>query len=840
MRLSDLLYDIEPTVRGWIAEAIGDGAQGGGSGVPLHALTDHTGTLDPTQAPWALTQAALDAHAGNPDAHHPRVHNILGADHTGSGAALDLIGFTAIDTLGKITPSSAPGAARQVLATDSSGYLTLVRLLISDRIRSSLFDTASGNISLSPAGGTVTVTSTLAAGTVTASTKVTAPLVDAAANMEIKPTGSLTLSPGGTAVLPLGNAQKDLGDYIRQWRTLFVSEIYAQTLVAAKVLATVGGEIIVTPTTKLIADVNTSQTTIDVKENNLQSGEFAVLRTAPSGIQQAEVLKITSSATAISGGYRYTVERNKDGTGANSWLTGDAVASLGRLAGHGYLYLASVSTIHNHIGPTMIVYSRRGTDTWNNIDPVVAVGNLRSLVDYASDETGIAIGKDLEQSFSSFIGLTADATNGVRLANVSLSHYTGGNLFSRMDTAAGLTFFPSTSYVDYAGYTFADLASGNHWGGMWAYVSPSGYTDVRGLLVGNRSSYAGLSEVRIHARATSANANLEFLVGDAGSTEASLLLQKATAGTRSITGSGFDSIILGNSINLKLSLGNNSPRASADFYAYETWTAFPWRRHMLIANASGQPSAIQFGYGSGTRYGMGQSGGTFYLFSADGDASGSNATTRLRIDSNGVSFGDALGTVPTYDINLIGIAYAGVSNPYNISPRPGVILASENAAYMSMATNSWGNAGILLWNAYATNTSGGFFSASNVLFVGTQYLNNTRAAGLYFDGNAHYFTFNVSQTGLATGGTVSWTELVRIHTSGVGIFTAGNPAYELEVVGNGRFSEFVRGDKGFALLPQTALSGSSSYARIYYDTSRGELCYITPGGQKRSINFTNY
>lgn len=52
----------------------------------------------------------------------------------------------------RLTSSSAPGAAASVLATDASGYLTLVRLSATDRLRTPLIDTASGDLTLSPVG----------------------------------------------------------------------------------------------------------------------------------------------------------------------------------------------------------------------------------------------------------------------------------------------------------------------------------------------------------------------------------------------------------------------------------------------------------------------------------------------------------------------------------------------------------------------------------------------------------------------------------------------------------------------------------------------------------------
>jgi hypothetical protein len=52
-----------------------------------------------------------------------------------------------------VTSSSNPGAATSLLASDASGFLTLVRLIASQRVRTPIVDTASGNLLLDPASG---------------------------------------------------------------------------------------------------------------------------------------------------------------------------------------------------------------------------------------------------------------------------------------------------------------------------------------------------------------------------------------------------------------------------------------------------------------------------------------------------------------------------------------------------------------------------------------------------------------------------------------------------------------------------------------------------------------
>lgn len=83
--------------------------------------------------------------------HHNQTHDILGGDHTVSGgAALDVFGQSGTGVIARLTPSSGPGAASAILRTDNSGYLTLVRLTTTDRVRTPLIGTASGDLTLAP------------------------------------------------------------------------------------------------------------------------------------------------------------------------------------------------------------------------------------------------------------------------------------------------------------------------------------------------------------------------------------------------------------------------------------------------------------------------------------------------------------------------------------------------------------------------------------------------------------------------------------------------------------------------------------------------------------------
>ena len=393
----------------------------------------------------------LSAHAADPAAHHAPatagnsgievVGQAIGLAAAAAGAGLAYAaGVLSVNVAGlgmsvaadavTLSSSSNPGAAAAVLASDASGYLNLVLLVLSDRLRTPLIDTASG---------------------------------------------PLTLDPAGTAVLPTGSIQKDLGDYNRKWRTLYAAELYVETLVAQDVISTIGGRITVAPTSTLIADLSSGGTTIDVKHNSFVVNEYLYMATAPGGVAQVEVLRITAGPTTITGGYRYTVTRNVDGSGVNSWVAGDAVASLGNAAGDGLIELTATSTLRNHLGPSIVTYARNSTATWNALTPTTVQGNLRSFVDYGADEFGFALGNDLTLTpTTGFSGMTADRTNGLRLFNVDFRLYSGSTQYLIADATYGLRVQGNNTAAlnSQRGITFLDTAA--QIGGLWSYFASGG------------------------------------------------------------------------------------------------------------------------------------------------------------------------------------------------------------------------------------------------------------------------------------------------------------------------------------------------------------------------------
>ena len=403
----------------------------------VHAIVggDHTASgltagwtiraTDATTFAWAQLQHG-DLGGVSANQHHNQVHAITGADHTVSGASWDVIALTATNTLGVRTPlaDTTAGVLEALLKSNASGGLELV-YLDTPEVRNNA--------------------------------------------------GSVTLNPTGTAVLPTGTITKDLGDYNRKWRTLYAAELYVETLVAQDVISTIGGRITVAPTSTLIADLSSGGTTIDVKHNSFVVNEYLYMATAPGGVAQVEVLRITAGPTTITGGYRYTVTRNVDGSGVNSWVAGDAVASLGNAAGDGLIELTATSTLRNHLGPSIVTYARNSTATWNALTPTTVQGNLRSFVDYGADEFGFALGNDLTLTpTTGFSGMTADRTNGLRLFNVDFRLYSGSTQYLIADATYGLRVQGNNTAAlnSQRGITFLDTAA--QIGGLWSYFASGG------------------------------------------------------------------------------------------------------------------------------------------------------------------------------------------------------------------------------------------------------------------------------------------------------------------------------------------------------------------------------
>jgi len=360
--------------------------------------------------------------------------------------------FARSDHSHAITSSSNPGAAASLLASTSAGGLTLQSLNISTT--GSI--TSAGVVTMADDVDTVHKLGRTALGHASYSDYAAFSHRDMSAAGQYgvlhDPVGNLYLNTTTGNMIyhrvnnndilqmtsqrlnPAGSGQIDLGDYNRKYRTLFASELYVEVLVAQSVMATIGGRIMVAPTTKLIADVNSYQTYIDAKDNNLFNSDYIRLETAPSGLPQVETMRVVGDAVAISGGYRYNVIRKMDSPAVATLIAAitstsatTMSVSTNTLANGDYCYFRVVGfplteTVQVASGPTTISGGYRYTIVRNVTGTGAQTWALGTTVNYTyrSWTSGDAL-VSLAGGAAAIATLIASVTTGATTIDVNSS-----------------------------------------------------------------------------------------------------------------------------------------------------------------------------------------------------------------------------------------------------------------------------------------------------------------------------------------------------------------------------------------------------------------------------------
>jgi len=210
----------------------------------------------------------------------------------------------------------------------------------------------------------------------------------------------------GNDVLPATGYDLNLGSLSKKYLMLHAAELWVETLVAQSTIATIGGRILVGPTTVLTSDLAAAATTIYVKHNEMTTGDRVYLEANGA----VEFISI-DSVPGGTGPYSYTVTRNLDGSGANAWSAGDAIFNTGT-TGDGFIDLYSCRSVKSAMqhGPA-IVGNARNSATFNDWTERWALGNLNGIYGYGVTTYGAAFGK--YSAGTSW--LAADATNGIRI-----------------------------------------------------------------------------------------------------------------------------------------------------------------------------------------------------------------------------------------------------------------------------------------------------------------------------------------------------------------------------------------------------------------------------------------
>lgn len=270
-----------------------------------------------------------------------------------------------------IQVSSNPGASSMILKTDSSGYLSLVRLALGGST-----DLTRG-LTVKGSGSTLRVEYD--------GTHYTDFSIDQFGNVSwYTNAGSLEIDVSN--ILPGFNFDVNLGSASRKYASLYVGDLYVSELVAQSVIATIGGRVLIGPTSILTSGLNGGATTMYTKHNSFAVNDILFMQE----VGQSEWLLVTAGPTG-GGPYQYTVTRNYEGDAhSHTWAENSAVFSTGT-TGDGYIDLFSFTGLLSGSGPTIVGNVRTGT-AYNNVSPRWAIGNLNTLYGFAVDTYGVAFG----------------------------------------------------------------------------------------------------------------------------------------------------------------------------------------------------------------------------------------------------------------------------------------------------------------------------------------------------------------------------------------------------------------------------------------------------------------
>lgn len=299
----------------------------------------------------------------------------------------------------------------------------------------------------------------------------------------------------GSHFLPITNYTSDIGQLTKKFLQLHAAELWVETLVAQETIATIGGRILVGPTTTLTTDLNAVTSSIVVKHNEMAVNDVVVLEA--NG--QVEWMDVSSGPTGT-GPYTYVMNRNRDGTGANEWPAGTAIFNTGTI-GEGFIDLYSIHGIKaaTEFGPT-ITGNVRTAGTYNAYAPRWAVGNLNGLYGYAATTFGFAAGDPAGTN------VTVDATNGFRVRSGGSNKFSAdasGNLALTGDLVHGTGgVFRSgtvTNFTTGTGVYFDYNAGnprfrvGNPAGNQMKFETSTGVLEVTGTITASAGAIGGFS-----------------------------------------------------------------------------------------------------------------------------------------------------------------------------------------------------------------------------------------------------------------------------------------------------------------------------------------------------------
>lgn len=322
--------------------------------------------------------------------------------------------------------------------------------------------------------------------------------------------GSINFATLGNQIDPAVGYKENLGSLGKKYLSVHAAELVVETLVAQGTIATIGGRILVGPTTTLTADCAAAATSITVKHNQMSAGDIVVLQAGG----KLEFMLVTGGPTGA-GPYTYTVTRNLDGTGADQWFAGDAVFNTGQAGSGSFIDLYSLFSLKNAAGPTVdgptIVGNVRTGSSYNAWAEHWAIGNLKGLYGYGATTYGVGLG----QYLAGAAHITIDPSFGLRMF-------------------AGLSTLRLQLAVDGSGFLANSLISWNTSGNL----TVAGNATIGGWTITSNAITNGIVKIAAGPGITNAAGVAEAWFGyDAASTTGGCFF-KGTAAAYLLIGSG--------------------------------------------------------------------------------------------------------------------------------------------------------------------------------------------------------------------------------------------------------------------------------------------------------------
>lgn len=201
-------------------------------------------------------------------------------------------------------------------------------------------------------------------------------------------------------IRPENNGGSNLGSLTKKYLTLHAWELWVDTLVAKRTIATIGGRIFVAPTTKLVRDLAAADACMSVEDNEARVNDTVLLQKNGKfekiliGANPVDCSVSGNCAVTFTGYNLCSLTRNRDGTGANDWAAGDAVLNEGN-TGDGYidLYADRSATSEGYPGHVVsdgpVAYWRMNETTSTTTADVM--GNVGVATETGTQSNGLGV-----------------------------------------------------------------------------------------------------------------------------------------------------------------------------------------------------------------------------------------------------------------------------------------------------------------------------------------------------------------------------------------------------------------------------------------------------------------